>query len=384
MPPPAEHNRPMNRVPWGIAAVLMVILVVGFVLRPSPDVWLVPIAVPFTLVGALIASRRRENPIGWLFLAFGGVGTLVFFATCYAHRALVADPGSLPGGNLAANFAVHAWHPGFGLFVFSFLLFPDGRLVSPRWRWVAYVAAADYIGMALAGPFDARFQEESDFAFPVEPLVGGTLADIGSEVFAALLVFNLLLIVVAGASLLVRLRRSSGEERLQVKWFVYAVTVVMVCLPGSVLLTGSAEGILLLPLIPIAAAAAILRYRLYDIDVVINRTLVYGALTAILAGAYLLGVLVLQWALGGVTGDSALAVAGSTLTVAALFRPLRARLQHSVDRRFYRAKYDARMTVDAFAGRLREQVDLDRLDRELTATVREALQPAHVSLWLRR
>jgi hypothetical protein len=181
----------------------------------------------------------------------------------------------------------------------------------------------------------------------------------------------------------VRLKRSRGEERQQMKWFAYTTAVVMVAFAFGIFVIGDGSGAALFPLIPASAAIAILKYRLYDIDVVINRTLVYGALTATLAGTYLGTVLLLQVLLSGVTRGSGLSVAASTLVVAALFRPARARIQGAVDHRFFRRKYDAQRTLEAFSARLRNEVDLETLNAELHSVVRETLQPAHVSLWLR-
>ena len=351
----------------------------GLALAPRSSFdWAITVVLPFAFVGALIATRRPRNPIGWLYLAFGLNCALVFAAHSYAYRALVMHPGTLPAGDVAASLDEHAWHPSFGFIVFSFLLFPRGRLLSPRWRWVAGAALVTYAGLAVSGIFESAFQrQESDL--PVRPLFGGLVDDVASSVWGVLLLTNVLLLVVAGLSLVLRLRRSHGEERQQVKWFVYAVAFVLFFFPFGLFVLGNAP-IYLFPLIPVSAALAIFKYRLYDIDVVINRTLVYGALTAILAGAYLASVLLLQLLL---RPSSDLAVAGSTLAVAALFRPARARVQTLVDRRFYRRKYDAQRTLETFAGRLRDEVALEALGAELRTIVADTMQPAHVSLWLR-
>ena len=372
------------RLAWGLTALTAVLLACGLALgRSVSEGWLIPIAASFAPVGALIAARRRENPIGWLFLAFGVIAAVDFAAYQYARHALVVDPGSLPAGHVAANVAVHAWHPAFGLFVFSFLLFPNGRLLSPRWRWAAGATAVTYGGLAVSGIFEASFLRELAGDLPAKPLFGGPVAEVAGAVFASLLMANLAMLVVAGVSLGLRLHRSRGEERQQVKWFAATVALVMFAFPLILLVSGQAYGVALFPLIPVSAAVAILRHRLFDIDVVINRALVYGGLTAVLAGAYVALVLVLQLALSPLTEDSGLAVAGSTLGVAGLFGPARARIQEAVDRRFYRRRYDARRTLEVFVGRLRHEVDLDALGGELRAVVDETLQPAHVSLWLR-
>jgi hypothetical protein len=377
--------RTAQRVAWGAAVASATLIVAGLVLRrPTLDEagYLLPIAIPFVAVGALLASKRPANPIGWLFLAFGCMATVDFAAASYAYRAL--GPGSsLPAADLAASIYAHFWHPGFGLFVFAFLLFPNGHLLSPRWRWFAGVVVITYGGLLLSGPFDSDYIDES--IKRAQPLFHGTVAQVGSHVFGALLTFNLLLLPISAASLLLRLKRSTGEERQQVKWFVYTVAFVILFFPISVLVVGNGGvGVLLFPLIPISAAVAVLKYRLYDIDVVVNRTLVYGALTATLAGIYIGSVLLLQLLLSGLTKDSGLAVAASTLAVAALFRPARSRIQRAVDRRFYRHKYDAARTLERFGARLRDEVALDSLSADLRAAVVDTMQPAHVSLWLKQ
>jgi hypothetical protein len=366
------------------AAAGAVLIVGGIVLDPgrvSTTGWLLLIGPTFLPVGALLAWQRPHNPIGWLFLAFGAGAALDFAAYQYAYYALIDSPGSLAGGTVAAAVAGHVWHPSFELFVLSFLLFPNGHLLSPRWRWVVWAAIANGIVLLLFAPF------ESDFAKEEFPDAGAVfhngLTPVANALWGVLLPLTLLFLVMAGVSLILRLRRSRGEEREQIKWFVVPIAFFLFAFPVLLLATGAAYGVLLFPLIPASAAVAILKYRLYDIDVVVNRTLVYGLLTATLAAAYLGSVLLLQLALDSVTSGSNLAVAVSTLGVAALFRPARARIQAVVDRRFYRRKYDAARTLEHFSGRLREQVDLEALGGELSAVVRETMQPAHVSLWLR-
>jgi hypothetical protein len=344
--------------------------------------FLLPVAIPFAAVGGLLAYKLPSNPIGWLFLGFGVSASAAFAVSQYAYRAL-PEGSSLPGGDLAATLGTHMWHPSFGLFVFAFLLFPNGRLLTPRWRWMARVTVVTYGGLALSGPFDTDYLK-SDGIAGAEPLFHGTVAAVGSAVFGILLAFNLLLLAISALSLLLRLKRSHGEERQQVKVFVYTVACVMLFFPVSVLVVGNGGvGVMLFPLIPISAAIAVLKYRLYDIDVVINRTLVYGALTATLALGYLGGVLLLELALRPLTESSNLAIAGSTLSVAALFRPARGRIQATVDRHFFRRKYDAARTLERFGARLRDEVDLDALGSELRGVVSDTMQPASVSLWLR-
>jgi hypothetical protein len=356
-----------------------VALAFGWAILPASlsSAYLVPIGVSFVAVGALLALKRPANPIGWLFLGVGLVAALDYAAEQYSQHALAARP-HLAGADVATSVAAHFWHPFFGLFVFAFLLFPDGRLVSARWRWIARVSAVTYVLLGLTSPLDTDYIGP-DYA-GAKPLITGPLSDADTIVHGVLLSFNLLLLPLAGASLVVRLRRSTGRRREQVRLFAYTVAAVMVAFPVLLLATGSAYGVMLLPLIPISAGVAILRHRLFDIDVVINRALVYGALTATLGVVYL-GLVLL---IGLTVGHSNTAIAVSTLAVAALFRPARARIQRGVDRRFYRRRYDAARTLEAFATRLRDELDLDTLGGDLRGVVDDALQPAHVTLWLRR
>jgi hypothetical protein len=368
-----------RRLAWFAVAVSAVALLAGFGLRPTDpnSIYLPPIAIPFVAVGALLALRRPENPIGWLFLGFGTVASIDYLAEQYSTTAREAG-SDLPGADLASSFAAHFWHPFFSLFVFAFLLFPDGHLVSPRWRWFAYAVVIDYGLLALSAPLDHSYIGPD---YPgAHALVSGPAGDVATIVFTACLLINLLLLPIAGASLIVRLRRSTGRRREQVRLFAYTVALVMLAFPVLLLATGNAYGVLLFPLIPISAGVAILRHRLFDIDVVINRALVYGALTATLGATYFGLVLVI----GLTVGQSDAAIAISTLAVAALFRPARARIQGAVDRRFFRRRYDAARTLETFGAHLRDELDLEALGLELREIVTDTMQPAHVSLWLRR
>ncbi len=283
------------------------------------------------------------------------------------------------------------WARGMGWFllvVFLLLLFPTGRLPSPRWRpvlWggVAFVALFTLVSWLSPVSVDLRLASVRN------PL--GLELEIVNLLGEAMYLVLPLLLVPSGAAAIVRFRRSRGDERQQLKWFAYAVAIMVVVfgLWLSLAIAGLVPSNALIwtvPLIglPIAVGVAILKHRLYDIDLVINRTLVYGSLTGSLALVYLGGVASLQYAFRGFTGgDSQLAVVASTLIIAALFNPLRRRMQDFVDRRFYRKKYDAAKTLEAFSARLRKETDLDALNGELVSVVRETMRPAHVSLWLR-
>jgi hypothetical protein len=269
-------------------------------------------------------------------------------------------------------------------------LFPDGRVLGPRWRIVPWALVVGFISFAAgyavdAGPVNAPFRSVSN------PFAIAGLGGLNSILIPMGFLLSWLAIPAAAVSLVLRFRRASGIERQQIKWLATAGAVLTVSLTAVLQLDSSKTGeaiaapilVTALVAVPLAAGVAVLRYRLYEIDVVINRTLVYGSLTALLAGAYVGLVLLFQLALHPLTGGSGLAIALSTLAVAALFRPARAKIQALVDRRFYRRKYDAVRTLEAFAARLREEVDLDALRAELTGVVAETMQPAHVSVWLR-
>jgi hypothetical protein len=339
--------------------------------------------------GAVIGSRLPGNAVGWIFLAMGLLMGLLFAAGSYAELGLARPGGPSAGAVLAAWLGSWIFIPAaFGLPMFLLLLFPNGRFLSRRWRLVglflgALVTFAATVKAFRPGGISHGLQN------PLAP--GGGLG----EAFEVLdTVTDLLALpgfALAAAGLIVRLRRSRGVERQQLKWFTYAATLVAGGLATSILIPGGPVadlaflvGLLALAGLPVAAGTAILRYRLYDIDVVINRTLVYGTLTGSLILVYVGSVVGLQYAFRAFTsGSSQLAIVASTLLIAALFNPLRRRLQDFIDRLFYRNKYDARETLEAFNARLRDETDLERLNGDLVSVVRDTVQPVHVSLWLR-
>jgi len=383
-------KRAASRLAWGVAALSLLLYAGGIALFVANSgveghrVFSLAIVVVFAAVGALIASRQPRNPIGWIFCGAAFAGGLSTLTDAYAGYWLAGKGGWKPLAEAAAAWETLGWIPSVLVpITFLLLLFPNGRLLTRRWRPVAWCAALGIMGFFLTqavtpGPLEDYPQLDNPYAVDsglVEPLQG---------LFALLL-----LVALFGSplSLFLRRRRATPTERQQIKWLVWAGGVAAVTLligtagydvwgadiSNAAILT-SVVGL------PVATGIAILRYRLYDIDVVINRTLVYGALTATLAGAYLASVLLLQLVL---SPSSDLAIAGSTLAVAALFRPARRRIQELVDRRFYRRTYDAARTLEAFGAHLRDEVDLESLSVELSEVVRQTMQPAHVSVWVR-
>jgi cytochrome b subunit of formate dehydrogenase len=328
------------------------------------------------ILGGLIASRRPRNAYGWVWLAFGLGLSFQLLAGVYASYALV-EPGSL----VAQKTIPHLLNPGGPLALtlgsFLLLLFPTGRLPSPRWRFVAWITAVSgAVLMSLS------------FFYLSPDKAGGAISIVTVVVASALFIS----VFLSALSLVVRYRRASGVERQQLRWLAGAAALVGVYIVGGLLGLDRLLGEGLWNLFNAATNAglyaavgvAILRYRLYEIDIIINRTLVYVPLTATLALIYVGGVVGLQATFRTLTGqESTLAVVASTLAIAALFSPLRRRVQALVDRRFYRRKYDAAKTLDAFSAQLRNETDLKALSDDLVGVVRETMQPAHVSLWLR-
>jgi hypothetical protein len=354
-------------------------------LNASTIPWLLAIVVAAT-VGAVLASRLPRHPVGWLLLAIGLSVTGSGVADGYARYGLVARPGALPAARWVAVYSPATTIVGLALVGFVLLLTPTGSLPSPRWRWWARVAAAGPAAFVLAltvgpglviPPYQAAVQPVSIPALAGAVQVAIVLGFVGTVAG----------LVVGSGSLVVRFRRARGVERQQLRWLAWAAALTGV--GAAVVGVGMAVGATAVPLfaaglclvlLPLATGAAILRYRLYDLDRIVSRTLAYGLLTLLLGGGYAVTVVGLGQLLGR---DSSLVVAAATLAVAAAFRPARRRVQAAVDRRFNRRRYDAAQTVQAFSARLREEVDLDTLSAELLAVVNQTMQPASVSLWLR-
>ncbi|RZT16811.1 hypothetical protein EV649_4344 [Kribbella sp. VKM Ac-2569] len=348
---------------------------------------MVVMVVVFCAVGILIARRHPRNPIGWIFCASAVINGVGSVARGYAdyRQAGAGSAGSL--AEAAAVYATVSWIPVILVpAAYLPLLFPDGRLLSARWRPVAWCGVLGIAGLFVAsatkpGPLE-------DFPTLTNPYAVDSVVQTIAEGMTALAA--LIVLVASPVSLILRFRKAGYEQRQQIKWLVWsgalAAATIAIGTVGYELLTPAvANAAILLSVLglPIATGIGILRHRLYDIDVVINRTIVYGALTVTLAAGYLGSVLLLQLLLRPVTQGSGPAVAVSTLVVAALFRPVRSRIQAAVDRRFFRRRYDAARTLEAFGVRLREQLDLDALGNDLQGVVRDTMQPTQVTLWLR-
>jgi hypothetical protein len=379
----------------GLSIGLLVLLNLSHPDVPIYDYWVhaTVIAVAFSTVGSLIASRRPEHPVGWLFCTIGFLVGVDHFCGEYAIYALLAAPGSLPAGEAAAWIRSWIWIVSGGIGVFLVLLFPGGRLASGRWKYLAWlnvfvIVMGSVAVMFSPGPIDGIAPIRNPLGIGLFGLA------LGERAVDLVEVLQVIVALTAVVSPFVRLRRAEFGERQQIKWFSYAATILVI---GALLSTpvtdvwnawfwwvGFTLYVVGLVSLPVAVGIAILRYHLYDIDLIINRTLVYGLLTGTLALFYFGSVTALQYLFSLLTGQgNTLAIVASTLAIAALFNPLRRRIQSFIDRRFYRRRYDAAMTLEVFGNRLRDETDLERISEELVEVVDETMRPSHISLWLR-
>jgi len=360
----------------------------GIVVSTLPDL----VALGLLALGLLVVHRRPANPVGWIIAGTVVTAGVTDFVESYAVYALYTNPGSLPGGETMAWLSNWIFIPVlFAAPAMLFLLFPNGDLLSRRWRpvfWIVILTTCAAMTSSIFQPVlnDTPFEGVvNPLGFTPPQALLAPLSYIGWPGMAASF-------LVAAFAMILRLRRSRGVERQQLKWLAAAAAVlplasaagVVLYYLGYELISGFLATFSIFPIF-LAAGYAILRYRLYDIDLIINRTLVYGALTVMLAAVYFGSVAGLQRLLSPLTGESnQLATVASTLLIAAMFTPLRRRIQGFIDRRFYRSKYDAVTTLEAFSVKLRDETDLDTLGSGLVSVVRETMQPEHVSLWLRR
>ena len=395
----------MNALRVAIVALTLVLALVatalGWLNRDTPtpvglslgtktlDIGFPIAALTFVAVAELIGRRHPRHLVGWMFLLLGLSAEILFASQNYGLFGTVTVPGALPAAGWVLWLSTWTWALPVSALAIALLVFPDGRPMSPRWWIVAWISIVSSVLQGVADAYrtplvmtELRMDTPLGTPFPLEPL--NVVSAIGTLGFLAAT-------LAAGASLIIRFRRAAGIERQQLKWVAYGGAIATVGLVlgsfGYVVpeigALGNAVSSVAVLLIPITAALAILRYRLYDVDVVIERTLVYGALSATLAATYWLLVLLLQSALRPITSGSELAVAASTLATLALVQPLRTRIQRSVDRRFYRGRYDAVRALDRFTTELAGEVALDAVRADLLEAVRETVQPAHASVWLR-
>jgi len=412
-------SRPVaSALAWGVLAVAIV-LRIGLIaelinrwaeLASTAFIWtsllLTLVFFTYTAIGAFIASRRPWNAVGWIFIGIGlswdllGVSRTALGQILREPSIVPLDPLTWPASAWALSLLANAWAITFVLVPALFLVFPSGRLLSSRWTPVAWLAVADAVFGLITGTTQLN---RNVVGFPLLGVALGETGDLLRHVGSAAAAAGMIaLYPLAVGALVTRLRRSRATERTQLLWFSYAcvlLVVVFVVLsllwlvpatrafdPDAPFPVAMFLGIpfsLAVVALPVASAVAIFRHQLFDIDLLINRTLVYGVTTATLIATYALTVLVAQTLLHPVTQGSELAVAASTLATAALIQPVRRRVQRTVDRRFYRSRYDAARTLDALAARLRDEVDLGALRRELIRAVGETMEPAHASVWLR-
>ena len=372
-----------------LAAVVLTISTVDAGGSANAAIALVPssLGAAYAVVGWIVASRRSRNPIGWVFLGIGFWGAIEGLSASGATYGLTVRPGAIPLAAELAWVSVWAWAPALSLLVtFSLLLFPDGRLPSRRWRPAAWAVVVMIVLLVLP------------VAITTWPIRGaGLLAGAESPPLqiVGFLMFPVLAVASIG-SIVLRFRRSTGRDRQQLKWFTFAAfleigLIVVVVVAESVAASGSNVTplimvfavVLVMPLLPATIGLAIFRYRLYDIDRIISRTIGWLVMSAILGTVFVLVIVGLQAILAGLTANNTVAVAASTLVVAALFAPVRTRVQRAVDQRFQRARYDADQTAAAFAAHLRQVVDLETLRSELGTVIAGTLQPSSVRVWVR-
>jgi hypothetical protein len=369
----------------GLVAFILATQQVGPMGSPLADSAYVLALLSFPTVGALIASRRPRNPIGWLLCLTGPIAIVLLGGPAYAQWALTKTPGSWIA-LFSEWLALVSYLPAFALFAFVLLLFPDGRLPSRRWFAVAALLAGTAILGAVGYALSPALRVEGVGVVPNPFAIGVDLSAYAAA--AGDLLFTTVALPLAAISLIVRAARARGTERQQLKWLAYAAAVAVSGLVFGGFYYGSQLGFLVSGLaalaFPLAIGIAILRYRLFDIDLLINRTVVYGATSTAIAVLFWVGIVALQLALRGLTAANEFAIAGSALVSFALFQPVRRRIQDAVDRRFDRSRYDAARTLDAFADRLRDEVDLDELRSDLIDAVRRTMGPTQTSLWLRR
>jgi hypothetical protein len=337
----------------------------------------------FATMGALVAAHVPGNAIGWIFLGIPLGGALAGLTENLAFQGLYHDPGSVPGATAFAWVYAWVWYPTVGLLGFVLLLYPTGKVPGPRWRFVSWALGAVLVVMTLGymlypGPLD------KDTRLPDNPLGIEALRGVFDRSDNAASISVAGLVVAAVISVILRFRRSRGDERQQMKWMAFAAAVLGAgFVAQGVLGLGDVTFAVAISTLPVALGIALFRYRLYDIDRIINRTLVYGASTALLGGAYVGLVIASEAVFEPIAGGSSVAVAVSTLVVAGLFLPVRTRVQRFVDRRFYRSRVNAEETLARFGAQLRRESDLDTILGELHTAVRDAIQPAEVWLWLR-
>jgi hypothetical protein len=377
-------RRHTTAIVWALPAALLVTNAFLMVFGDGLDlidfvVLSISISIPFSVVGAIIVSRQPRHVVGWVMWTIGGSSALQRFLEGYGqvslHGAMLAGSGTARAIAVRGGFLA----PILCLTLLP-LLFPTGRLLSPRWRWIVWLAVASMLVMFIPSAIFLWFhRQEFVTIYNPQPHVAAAI----DRTFAIGALGSFIAAIASCISVVVRVRRSSGVERQQMKWFLAGVTSEFVGILALFFASWHSDiNAIAVAVLPVTIGVAILRYDLYDIDHLINRALVYSTLTATLVGADIFIVIALEHLLNPIASGSDLIVAGSTLAVAALIRPLRSRIQKVVDRRFYRRKYDAARTLETFSVRLRDEIDLDALTAALQATVVETMQPAHVSVWL--